>query len=89
MEIIKTKRYRKDIKKYNGNQSVIDELEKVLMLLIENKLLPAKYRDHALKGKYKGIRELHLKPDDLLMYIKVENESLTLLAIGSHSKLFN
>ncbi len=41
-----------------------------------------------LRGKYKGIMELHLKPDDLLMYLKVTGESITLVAIGSHSALF-
>lgn len=88
MDIIKTSRYKKGIKKYNGNRAVIDELEKVIDLFVTNQPLPTKYRDHELKGKYKGIRELHLKPDDLLMYVKVEHECVTLLAIGSHSNLF-
>ncbi|WP_440617305.1 type II toxin-antitoxin system YafQ family toxin [Cysteiniphilum sp. 6C5] len=36
----------------------------------------------------KGIRELHLKPDDLLLYFKVDGESITLLDIGSHASIF-
>lgn len=32
--------------------------------------------------------ELHLSPDDLLIYFKIDNESITLVAIGSHAELF-
>jgi mRNA-degrading endonuclease YafQ of YafQ-DinJ toxin-antitoxin module len=32
--------------------------------------------------------ELHLRPDDLLVYFKIEKESITLVAIGSHADLF-
>jgi mRNA-degrading endonuclease YafQ of YafQ-DinJ toxin-antitoxin module len=32
--------------------------------------------------------EVHLKPDDLLIYLKIEKESITLVAIGSHAELF-
>ena len=46
------------------------------------------YKDHELSGNFRGIRELHLFPDDLLMYIKIEKESITLVAIGSHAELF-
>jgi mRNA interferase YafQ len=48
-----------------------------------------KYRNHTLTGNYKGGMELHLRPDDLLLYIKVEKESITLIALGSHSELFS
>ncbi|MCP4473338.1 MAG: type II toxin-antitoxin system YafQ family toxin [Gammaproteobacteria bacterium] len=88
MRIFETRRFKKDLKNYKNNRSVLLELKKVINVFIEDKALPAKYKDHELKGQYKGIRELHLKPDDLLMYVKAEHESVTLLAIGSHSKLF-
>ncbi len=88
MRVFETRRFKKDLKNYKSNRAVLLELRKVINVLIEDNALPAKYQDHELKGKYKGIRELHLKPDDLLMYVKVKNESVTLLAIGSHSKLF-
>ena len=53
--------------------------------------LPIKYRNHYLTGKfgeYKNVQELHLLPDDLLVYYKVEHELIVLVAIGSHSELF-
>ena len=87
---LKEKRsFKKKIKKYKHNDEVLTELETVTNILINDEKLPIKYKDHELKGKFKGIRELHLKTDDLLMYVKLDKISITLVAIGSHSELFN
>lgn len=67
---------------------MLTELSAVVNLLAIDKPLPGKYQDHELSGRYKGIRECHLLPDDLLMYYKVEQDELVLVAIGSHSDLF-
>lgn len=80
--------FKKCLKRYRHNKVVLDELKKVVSLLVHEKEIPIKYRDHELSGKYKGIRELHLKPDDLLLYIKKKNEKITLMALGSHSEIF-
>jgi mRNA interferase YafQ len=88
MLIVKSNPFKKSLKKYQHNNPVLEELQKVIELLANKKPLPIKYRDHELKGNYKGIRELHLKPDDLLLYFKVEEEKIILVAIGSHSELF-
>lgn len=84
-----TKTFKKCLKKYRNNQSVLTELKKVTELLITESKLPTKYRDHELKGKYRGIRELHLKPDALLLYIKIERKKLILMALDSHANLFH
>ena len=66
-------------------------LEEVLEFLIQEKELPAKYRDHRLTASkhFKGVRECHVQPDWLLVY-KVDKEELilNLLRTGSHSDLF-
>ena len=66
-------------------------LEEVLEFLIQEKELPAKYRDHQLTASkhFKGVRECHIQPDWLLVY-KVDKEELilNLLRTGSHSDLF-
>ena len=52
--------------------------------------LEEKYRDHELKGKYKGFRECHIQPDWLLMYLKEEDILvLTLVDTGTHADLFD
>lgn len=89
LKLKEKKSFKKKLKKYKHNDEVLNELEIVTNILINEKELPIKYQDHELKGKFKGIRELHLKPDDLLMYFKIDKVSITLVAIGSHSELFN
>jgi mRNA interferase YafQ len=56
-------------------------------LLCDNKLVE-KYKDHQLIGKMKDFRECHIKPDLLLIYM-IEDETLKLVDIGSHSELFD
>lgn len=52
-------------------------------------VLDAKYKDHALGGKYKGYRECHIQSDWLLIYL-VEDDILTLTLVdtGTHADLF-
>ena len=67
---------------------MLKELKKVVELLVNNESIPEKYRDHELKGNHKGIRELHLKPDELLLYLKKDGDKITLMALGNHSEIF-
>lgn len=51
--------------------------------------LEEKYRDHELKGAYRGFRECHIQPDWLLIYLKdSEVITLTLVDTGTHADLF-
>lgn len=88
LQLEQTKTFKKCLKKYRHKKAVLVELKKVVALLVNDEPIPAKYRDHALKGNYQGIRELHLKPDDLLLYVRVEGKRITLMALGSHSEMF-
>ena len=83
------KNFRKSYKKYKNNSQVIDSLNAIIKLLLENEPLPEKYCDHELIGRFKGIRELHLQPDTLLLYFTLtEDGILKLYDIGSHSDIF-
>ena len=62
-------------------------IEYVVDILSRGKSLPNKYRNHALKGVYKGYFDCHILPDLVLIY-KIENDELLLLDIGTHSDLF-
>lgn len=63
-----TRRFKKDLKKYEHNKPVKKELETVLGILLKEEKLPEKYLDHALTENYVGFRECHVKPDALLIY---------------------
>lgn len=64
----------------------IQDLKAVLKRLIEKKLLHSD-RDHKWHGSYKkkrNIRELHIKPDWLLLY-HINDNIVYLVDTGSHS----
>lgn len=65
-------------------------MEDVVVKLQNDIPLEARYKDHDLKGNWKGFRECHIQPDWLLIYLK-ENDvlTLTLVATGSHSDLLD
>jgi len=52
----------------------------------------AKYRDHALQGEWKHLRDYHIEGDWLLLYAlgtDVEgNEIITFHATGTHENFF-
>lgn len=87
LKIKKTIRFKTSLKKYQNNKAVMLELKKVLKHLENRELLPSKYKDHVLKGRLKNIRECHLKPNALLLYFVIENETLKLIDIGSHASV--
>lgn len=76
--------FKRDFKKH-GDLDV--NLIEVLYLLLNDEVLPPKYKDHELIGNYKGFRECHIKPDLLLIYKKTD-DYLQLARLGSHSELF-
>lgn len=88
LSLIQTSRFKKNLKKYKYQRAVLEELAFVIDLLVSEQPISMKYKNHRLTGNYEGMMELHLRPDDLLVYVKVEHKSITLMAIGSHAYLF-
>ncbi|MEW4403832.1 type II toxin-antitoxin system YafQ family toxin [Enterococcus sp. AN402] len=83
--------FKRDYKRMMKKHYDMKKLEKVATLLVTNNSdeLIRKYRDHALKGNWKGYRELHLDKDWLLIYrIDDKNLILTMIRTGSHDELF-
>jgi len=88
-----TRQFKRDYKKVQSNPRYRDDLESVLPdvldLLVADRELDPKLKDHALTGEMAGFRECHLRPDLLLVYTKAEAPpSLIIVRIGSHSELF-
>lgn len=68
----------------------MDLLADVIDMLLAEKVLDDKYRDHALTGNYIGFRECHIQPDWLLIYMVDEGHViLTASRTGSHSDLLD
>jgi len=81
-------KFKRDVKRAEKRGKDMDKLKAILLLLIEEKPLPAEWRDHPLKGDWKGFRDLHIEPDWLLLY-RIENNELRLARTGTHSDLFD
>ena len=86
------KRDYKRIRKTPYHSKNIDALlATALGILVKDRPLPEKNRDHNLTGNWIGYRECHIKPDLLLVYQKVDKNSdsiLRLVRLGTHSELF-
>lgn len=84
-----TSQFKKDLKRMQKQQKDLTHLQRVLTILANGEALPQEYRDHALSGNFKGIRECHIEPDWLLMY-QIDNHTLYLYLTrtGTHSDLF-
>lgn len=78
------KRDHKTILKRGWN---VEELKRILDVLLNEEKLDRKYHDHELSGNYVGCRECHIESDWLLIY-KIADGELMLQKTGSHSDLF-
>lgn len=88
--LVLTGKFKKSLKLAKKRGLDISLMETVVDTLLQGLPLDEKYRDHELKGKYKGFRECHIQPDWLLIYLQ-ENDVLTLTLVdtGTHVDLFN
>ena len=88
--IERTGQFKRDYKRELKGQhrAVLDDsLQTVLKMLVADKPLPAKYRDHPLTGDWADHRDCHIKPDLVLIYRLPDAETLQLVRMGSHNEL--
>jgi len=83
-----TSQFRKDLKKAAKQGRDLVLLQKVLKKFAVPEPLPAKFKDHKLKGEWRDFRECHLGPDWLLVYTITDFE-LRPTRLGSHAELFS
>lgn len=83
-----TSQFKKDYTRCKKRGLNMKLLKAVIDMLLADKPLDAKYKDHALSGRYSGFRECHVQPDWLLIYL-ADKDSLILTAVrtGTHSDL--
>lgn len=81
--------FKRDYKRIVKRGYDVRLLEHVISMLVEQKQLPERYRDHALGGEFTRYRECHITPDWLLIY-KISDQELVLVLsrTGTHSDLF-
>ena len=85
-----TTRFRRDYKreKKGGHARYLDELiAEIANRLAADEPLDVRYRDHGLTGEWKDHRDCHIKPDPVLIYRLIGEDTLQLVRLGSHSEL--
>lgn len=88
-KILTSNQFKKDLEIAKKRKLDLNLLEEVVIKLAKDEKLPASYKDHPLKGKFKGLRECHIKPNWLLIYNINDNElELFLIRTGTHSDVF-
>ncbi len=89
LDIVASNRFKKDLKLAIRRGYKIELLDEVVRKLVSEEELEERYRDHALGGNYKGLRECHITPDWLLIYEIIDSELVLYLSrTGTHSDLF-
>ena len=88
-EVVRTTRFRKELKKMIKRGADLDKLEAVVNILARGETLPPQYHDHALTGNLTGLRDCHIENDWLLLYtIQDDVLVLTLTRTGTHADPF-
>jgi mRNA interferase YafQ len=78
--------YRRE--KAGRRRKTLDSDFMALVTLLANDVpLPARFVDQALSGQLRGLRDCHLYPDLVLLYVKPNATVLRLVRMGSHSEL--
>lgn len=84
-----TRQYLKDLKLARKRNLDEEKLNEIIKILITGGSLPAKNKDHVLKGDYIGYRECHISPNWLLIYSRSDVLKIVkLVRTGTHSDLF-
>ena len=84
---VRSAQFKRDVRRAAKRGKDLAKLRGLLTSLIQQEPLSDRYRDHPLRGTWKGYREAHIEPNWLLVY-RVEGDELHLVRIGSHADLF-
>jgi mRNA interferase YafQ len=88
--IKRSKEFKRSFKRYmRSGLDCSGELESIIRLLVTDQDIPENHRDHKLAAckDFMNCRELHVRPDLLLVY-RLTESTLELIQLGSHSDLF-
>jgi mRNA interferase YafQ len=63
------------------------KLRELILLLVGGATLPARFKDHPLRGRWSRFRDCHIESDWIFIY-NVDGKILHLVRTGTHSGLF-
>ena len=88
MKLSRSKQFKKDMRLYASKMSDkhFEMLVNALSALVENKRLPALFKDHQLNGKLSAYREFHIGGDLLVLYV-IQEDVIYLFRLGTHAEV--
>lgn len=85
-----TAQFKRDYKRERKGKHRVT-LDVILFTVVDSlandQILQPRHRDHVLTGDWKDHRDCHIKPDLVLLYQKLDADTLRLVRLGSHSEL--
>ena len=87
LKLFRTKTFLKDYRKIKFSDKLYTKYILYISTLLKEEKLPKEALDHQLKGVMSDFREFHISGDLLIIYT-IEDATLKLVRIGSHSELF-
>ncbi len=82
-----SKRFERDVRRMMKRGNDPERLKSVVRMLVHQETLDERYKNHPLKGDYKGCYDCHIRPDWILIY-RIEEEIIQFVRTGSHADLF-
>lgn len=87
LAIKRHKQFSKDFSHTKMSEKHFGKFIVYVAKLIQSEPLPPEALDHALEGNWSGFREFHISGDFLVIYT-IDDQTLNLIRLGSHSELF-
>jgi len=87
LNLFRSKTFLKDYRNLKMSDKLYMKYILYVTTLLKGELLPTEAKDHQLLGELKECREFHISGDLLVLY-KIEENTLKLIRIGTHSQLF-
>lgn len=89
LELKTTSQFKKDYKRIKKRGYNLELLDEIIDVLLAEKELDEKYKNHQLIGNYQGFFECHIESDWLLIYaLNQKSLILTAARTGTHADLF-
>lgn len=87
LQPIYEKRFVKDVEKAKKRSKNMQKLKDIMEMLMHEKTLPMKNRNHKLQGNFVNCWECHIEPDWLVIY-KLTKTEVIFARTGTHADLF-
>lgn len=89
LQVEYTTKFKRDLKLAKRRNKNMTSLHKIMKHIEHEEPLNPRHRDHPLTGDWHGHRELHIEPDQLLIYKLLQKEKVVIFVrTGTHSDLF-